>query len=140
MMNIREVKEVLDQIEYKGRKKFYELTPIMFGSEYGYHITVKIPVRDRLTGKREKIYTHYTYTPTEMHNLKAPNIVKRVKTMLQYLESHEVEENLLFKGMRVFDPHPDELSGPNVEEEKKDEEAWQLYQKGKILQELKKAK
>jgi hypothetical protein len=118
-MKFEEISDVLKDLVYKGKKLVYKLRIVNFGEEIGFDIMVKINVKDRTNDKKTGLYTHYTYGPEERKWMTGPNLIRRVKVMLQYLETHEVEEQLLYKGMRVFDPHSKVLEGPYVEDERK---------------------
>jgi hypothetical protein len=122
MMELADIVGVLKSITYKGHKADGMLfaTTVWFGDEKGYDIRIRIEVNDRTTGEDAGgLYTHYTYGPEEVKHLEPSNIVRRVKSMLIYLETHEVEEQLLYKGRRVFDPHRPKLVGPLVKTERR---------------------
>ena len=118
MMDFEAIVKTLKLLTYKDRKDFFKVTTVYFGDDRGFDIEVNVNVKDRTTGEDDVLWTHYTYCPREVPYMKPANVVKRVKTMLQYLETHEVEEQLLYRGMRVFDPHNTVLRGPNVQRER----------------------
>ena|ERR1700722_8864334 len=119
-MDFKAICKVMRSLTYKGPKGFgWQVQAVWFGDEKGFDIRVYIAVNDRLGGDLDKLYTHYTYGPEEVSMMNPEAIVRRVKAMLIYLESHEVEEQLLYKGRRVFDPHRPKLIGPNVKREKR---------------------
>lgn len=120
-MKFEEICKTMRSIKYKGPEGFgWKVQHVWFGEiSQGFDIRVYIAVKDRVGGEIDKLYTHYTYGPEEVEFMSPMAIVRRVKAMLIYLESHEVEEQLLYKGRRVFDPHHPKLTGPNVKREKR---------------------
>lgn len=136
-MNFEEIVTVLKDISYKGDKDFFTVTPVVYGEEMGFDITVRLPINDKTTGEETTIYTHYTYGPREIKALTYSNIVRRVKSMFMYLETHEVEEQLLYQGMRVFEPHTKDLYGPLVSDEKVQHETKMSALKSEIIKKLK---
>jgi hypothetical protein len=139
-MTQEEIVKVLKSITYKGHKAkgMIFISPVWYGDEKGYDVRVRIDVKDRVTGEDAGgLYTHYTYGPEEVERMTPSNIVRRVKSMLIYLESHEVDENLLYKGRRVFDPHREKLEGPFVKRELKKHNAKLIELKKKVIEQLK---
>lgn len=135
-MNYIDIIEILDSLSYKGKKKFYRIYSI--DSEDGelLELNVFINVKDRVTGKRDKVFKRYVLIPEEIKVLTKASLVRRVKEMLVYLETHEVEEQLLVNDERVFDPHSKELRGPNVHHEKIAQENKLSSFKQKIFKQL----
>lgn len=126
MMDLTQIKEVLNDMAYKGKslKTILRKVEYTFKNEegvsyqrYGLDVEIHIQVKDRVTNEEGGLYTHYVYNPSELEVLHPALLIRRVKSMLMYLETHEVEENLIFRDHRVFDPHREDLPGTDLMEE-----------------------
>lgn len=137
-MKLEEIIKTMKSIKYKGPKGFgWKVQHVWFGTDHGWDIRVYIKIQDRVGGNLEMLYTHYTYGPEEIQFMTPISIVRRVKAMLIYLETHEVEEQLLYKGRRVFDPHKEKLEGPFVNRELKKHNEKVVELKRKVIEQLK---
>lgn len=121
MMQLVDIQRVLRQIRYKGSRLIFSVQEVMYidGEKAGYDVMVRINVKERTTGKDDYVYTHYVFGPAEVPYITPARIIHKVRTMLHFLETHESDEQLLYRGRRVFDPHRSNLTGPYIVREKR---------------------
>ncbi len=74
-----------------------------------YEIRIEIQVRDRATGEKIPLQQRVNFQPFYFQGME-PNkveyhVLERIRYALKQLLTHEVDECLLYRGQRVFDPH-----------------------------------
>lgn len=130
-----EVTDILNKLTYKGKKNFWKFTPIESDKGLLFDLLVRIDVKDRISGKKTGIYKHHVFQQDEIKMMTETRILRTVKELLYLLETHEIDEQLIYGDMRVFDPHQ-VLYGTNVINEKEREEKRLQEVKAQVIQQL----
>jgi hypothetical protein len=137
-MYVFEMIDIVKKLSYKGAKDFCTLTPITTGLSDDLlmmDLKVAIKIKDRTTGKSNRIYRHHVFQADELRQMSETRLIRAVKDLLVTLEIHEVEEQLIYCGKRVYDPHA-VLTGTDVAQEKKDEAGREEQIKKHIVKQL----
>ena len=104
-MTYVEMMTVLGSTTYEGRRDFWEFRPIKIDDKKAYELLVSIRVIERHTEEEDKLWKRYVIFPDELKILTKSGLLRRVRDLLVQLQSHEVEEQILFNNKRIFDPH-----------------------------------
>ena len=76
-------------------------------------VSVRLKVRDRDTGRPMPLAYVQCFHIEELKRVADEYIVRRIRNMVIEAMIHEVDECLLFKGKRIFDPHEIRLPAPD---------------------------
>lgn len=116
-----ELFDIVKKLSYKGDKEFCKLRIIEIPEkeEFMLDLMVYINIKDRLTNEETRIYRHHVFQHDELKQMTETRFLRAVRDLLIWLESHEVEEQLIYGTRRVFDPHAPLAGGTNVVREKK---------------------
>jgi hypothetical protein len=121
-MNVIDMIHVLKELSYKGQKDFCFVGSTwggVNGDEHMADLKVFIDIKDRITGEDRRIYRHHVFQEDELKQMTETRLLRAVRDLLIWLESHEVEEQLIYGNRRVFDPHAPLAGGTNIIKEKK---------------------
>jgi hypothetical protein len=124
-MNFEEMLGIVKKLSYKGEKEFCFIGSTWGGADGNEHmmdLKVFITIKDRITGEDRRIYRHHVFQEDELKQMTETRLLRAVRDLLIWLESHEVEEQLIYGTRRVFDPHAPLAGGTNVVKEKKQHE------------------
>jgi hypothetical protein len=109
-LSYSEMHEILGALTYEGQTNFWRLNQVDMnvegeGIETGFRVLACIRIIDREDGEETTLWRSTYISPEHHKKLTPSNLVKIVREMLIYLVLHEVDEQILYDGKRLFDPH-----------------------------------
>ena len=102
--------EILSSLTYEGQPNFWRINQVTMdvegeGPQVAYRLLACIRIIDREDGEETTLWRSTYISPEHHQKLTPSNLVKIIREMLVYLVLHEVDEQILYNGKRLFDPH-----------------------------------